>query len=155
MTNPGPMLTAAVEVEARKTASSRVSIGIVSLLVGGIAVLTGTFAAAVRTGNVAAIAKLGASAAQPGWPGLLASSTQITAAASVLAFGTLLSWMFGREFAEGTITGLFALPVSRASIATAKLAVFHGVAVIAALSIPAVIGLLGTALVSAGRPPTT
>lgn len=32
--------------------------------------------------------------------------------------------MFGREFADGTIVGLFALPVSRWQIAVAKLAVY-------------------------------
>ncbi|WP_432937268.1 ABC transporter permease [Kribbella sp. CA-253562] len=36
----------------------------------------------------------------------------------------MISWLFGREFAEGTITGLFALPVPRRTIAAAKLVVY-------------------------------
>lgn len=146
MTDVRRLMGAALEVEARKTASSRVSVAIVALLIGGIAVLAGTFSLTVASGNVAAIAKLGPSGAQPGWPGLLSSSTQLSAATCLLAFGTLLSWMFGREFTEGTISGLFALPVPRASLATAKLAVFFGTTLITALMIPAVIGLLGTLL---------
>ncbi|MHC8564137.1 ABC transporter permease [Streptomyces albidoflavus] len=34
--------------------------------------------------------------------------------------------MFAREFADGTVVGLFALPVSRAQTAAAKLAVYGG-----------------------------
>src|SRR5699024_6219157 len=45
-------------------------------------------------------------------------------AGALIAFGVVLAWMFGREFADGTITGLFALPVSRGRIAMAKLAVY-------------------------------
>jgi ABC-2 type transport system permease protein len=141
-----PLLAAAVEVEARKTASSRVSISILSILVLGVALLSGSFAAAVASGNVAAIAKLGPTAARPGWPGLVSSSTQIAAAASLLALATLLSWMVGREFSEGTITGLFALPVGRASIVLAKLAVHLVATLIAAVAIPVVLLGLGAIL---------
>src|SRR5699024_2889858 len=45
-----------------------------------------------------------------------------TATGGLLAVGIALSWMFGREFTDGTISGLFALPVPRATIALAKLA---------------------------------
>ena len=146
MSSRMPLFAAAIEVEARKTASSPVSTGILALLVGGVAVLAGAFAAAVAAGNSAAIAKLGPTAAEPGWPGLLASSTQIAGAAALLALGTLLSWMVGREFSDGTITGLFALPVDRASIALAKTAVFLGTTSIVALAIPLSVALLGLVL---------
>jgi ABC-2 type transport system permease protein len=141
-----PLLAAALEVEARKAASSRVSISILSILVLGVALLSGSFAAAVASGNVAAIAKLGTTAARPGWPGLVSSSTQIVAAASLLVLATLLSWMVGREFSKGTITGLFALPVGRASIVLAKLAVHLVATLIAAVAIPVVLLGLGAIL---------
>lgn len=32
-----------------------------------------------------------------------------------------MAWSFGREFTEGTISGLFALPVGRATIAFVKI----------------------------------
>ncbi|MFC7471585.1 ABC transporter permease [Actinomadura keratinilytica] len=48
--------------------------------------------------------------------------------------------MFAREFADGTVVGLFALPVSRAQTAAAKLAVYGGW--LAALNTLLVAGLL-------------
>ena len=68
---------------------------------------------AAAGGNPAMAAKLGPAAAQGGWTGLLATVSQITAAGGLLAFGVVLSWLVGVEFADGTITALFALPVSR------------------------------------------
>lgn len=35
-----------------------------------------------------------------------------------------MAWQFAREFSDGTITGLFALPVSRSQIALAKLVAY-------------------------------
>ncbi|MFC8907026.1 ABC transporter permease [Micromonospora sp. NPDC057140] len=117
------ILRAALAVEARKVTSARVVAGTSILLLVGIAVLAGatTLAAA---GNEQLMAKLGPSATQGGWVSLLATASQITAAGGLLAFGVVLSWLFGREFADGTVTGLFALPVSRPTIALAKLIVY-------------------------------
>lgn len=44
--------------------------------------------------------------------------------AGFVGYGVVLSWLFSREFADGTITGLFAIPVSRRTIAAAKLIVY-------------------------------
>ena len=57
----------------------------------------------------------------------------ISAPATLLGFGVVLSWLVGREFADETIAGLFALPISRRDIAIAKLVVFLGWAIGVAL----------------------
>ncbi len=48
----------------------------------------------------------------------------MVAAGALLGFGVVLSWVFAREFTDGTITGLFALPISRGRIALGKLVVY-------------------------------
>ena len=50
----------------------------------------------------------------------------------------VITFMVGREFSDGTITGLFALPVDRASIALAKTAVFLGTTSIVATRLTAI-----------------
>ncbi len=111
----------AVAVEGRKLLASRVPSVIALLLVLGVAALCGAILYAVASGNPDVVAKLGPVAREDGWAGLLGSAVQIVSAGGLIAFGVMLSWSFGREFAEGTITGLFALPVPRASVAIAKL----------------------------------
>jgi ABC-2 type transport system permease protein len=116
-------MNAAIHVEALKLTRSRVGvIASLALIAGTLAVLGG-ITAALRSGNPDLIAKAGR-AASLDWPGLLSSAAQVTAAGGLLGFGVVLTWMFGREFADGTITGLFALPVGRGRIALAKLTVY-------------------------------
>ncbi|MEP6842721.1 MAG: ABC transporter permease [Pseudolysinimonas sp.] len=136
----------AFAVELRKSRSARVVVAAATILIAGVAALAGSFAAEVLAGNVGAVAKLGPSAAQAGWPGLLATSVQITGAGALLTFGIVVSWMFGREFAEGTISGLFALPVSRPTIAMAKLAVLALTAAIVSVALALAVLLLGAIL---------
>src|SRR5699024_4261901 len=88
-------------------------------LLAGTLLLLGGITAAVVDGNPQIIAKAGP-AASLDWSGLTAGAAQITSAGALVTFGVVLAWMFGREFADGTITGLFALPVSRGRIALAK-----------------------------------
>jgi len=137
-------LPPAVEVEARKLAASRVPLSIGVLLVLGVAALCAAVLYAVDTGSPDVVAKLGPVAGRGGWAGLLGSAIQIVSAGGLVAFGVMLSWSFGREFAEGTVTGLFALPVRREAIALAKLVTYvvWAVAVSAAL----VLVLLATGL---------
>jgi ABC-2 type transport system permease protein len=71
---------------------------------------------------------------------------QVTAAAGFGAFGIALSWMFGREFADGTVSALFALPVSRPTIALAKLTVYAVWAAGVAVLLTVVIAVLGFAM---------
>lgn len=118
------MLATAVAVEARKAASSRVLTSAAVLLIVGVTAIATATTVAAAGGNEQLAAKLGPAATEGGWPGLLAAAYQVTAAAGLLAFGVGLSWLHGREFTEGTITGLFALPVTRPTIALAKLTIY-------------------------------
>ncbi len=51
--------------------------------------------------------------------------------------------MFGREFGDGTITGLFALPVRRSTIALAKLLIYIAWAVAVSISLAALLVIVG------------
>lgn len=44
----------------------------------------------------------------------------VIAIGGLIGFGFLFSWMFGREYSDGTVTDLLALPVSRINIVAAK-----------------------------------
>lgn len=54
------------------------------------------------------------------WPTYLTFFGQLIAAAGFIFFVFNISWVFGREFADGTVTDLLAVPVPRASILLAK-----------------------------------
>jgi len=130
-------LVDALAVEARKARSSRVLWWTGALFVLGVTGLTSTMVAAARSGDTEIVAKIGPQAATGDWAAMLTVAAQITSAAGVLAFGVGISWLTGREFADGTIAGLFGLPVSRSATAAAKLVVFIGwaVGVAAALTV--------------------
>lgn len=138
-----PSTATVIAVEARKAAASRVLLATGVLLVAGVGILTGVMTAAARGGNDEIRAQLGNFADADPWPQLVGAASQITAAGGFLAFGVALSWLVGREFADRTIAGLFASPVSRAQIALAKLAVFAGATVPVALVLTAVVLLVG------------
>ena len=135
----------AARAEALKLRRSPVGVIGTLAVVAGTLGLLGGITVALATGNPEVTAKAGAAATRD-WPGLVASAGQITAAGGMLAFGVVLSWIFGREFADGTITGLFALPVGRAHIAAAKFAIYGVWA--AAVSVALALGIcaLGVAL---------
>lgn len=116
-------MNAALRVESLKLAHSLVGVIATLAIVLGMIGLLGGITAGVASGNPEMIAQAGP-AASLDWGGLLAGAAQITAVAALLGFGIVLAWMFGREFADGTITGLFALPISRTRIALAKLVVY-------------------------------
>lgn len=44
----------------------------------------------------------------------------LMAVGGLIGFGFIFSWLFGREYADGTITDLLALPVARGTIVAAK-----------------------------------
>jgi ABC-2 type transport system permease protein len=136
-------LRAAIVVEGRKLLTARVPIVTAVLLIAGVAAicLSTTFAAA--SGSPDVVAKLGPLVASGGWPGYLSAALQVTAAGSAGACGILLSWSFGREFSEGTVSGLFALPVSRQAIAASKLIVYLLWSVVAAAAVTVVLVAAG------------
>jgi ABC-2 type transport system permease protein len=88
------------------------------------------------------LAKLGP-VATGDWNGFLLGAAQITGAGGLGGFAVVLAWMLGREFGDGTITGLFALPIRRSTIALAKLIVYAGWVVVMSV-------LLGLALMLVG-----
>jgi ABC-2 type transport system permease protein len=64
------------------------------------------------------------------WPTYLGLFGQIIAAGGFFLFILIISWVFGREFADGTLKDLLAVPVPRSSILLAKfivVAVWSGV----------------------------
>jgi ABC-2 type transport system permease protein len=143
---PRGLLRAAITVEARKSRSSHVMLWTTVLFVVGIGALTLGILAAVASGEEQVIAKLGPLAGVGGWAGLVGIVVQITAAGGLGAFGIALSWMFGREFADGTVAALFALPVPRAAIALGKLIVYAIWAVVVAVLLTFVVAGVGLVL---------
>ncbi|PYG00935.1 ABC-2 type transport system permease protein [Georgenia satyanarayanai] len=133
-------MNAAVRSEALKLVRSPVGTIATLALVVGTLVLLGGITAALASGNPELTAKVGVGATLD-WAGLLASAAQITSAGGLLGSGVVLAWLFGREFTDGTVVALFALPVGRGRIALGKLAVYAVwlVGVNAALTV----GLLG------------
>lgn len=116
-------MNAAIRVEALKLMRSPVGVITTLAVVGGLVAVLGGITIGVRSGNPDVIAQAGPIAV-PGWSGLLAGAVQISAVAGILGCGVVLAWMFGREFTDGTIVGLFALPVGRGRIALGKLTVY-------------------------------
>jgi ABC-2 type transport system permease protein len=136
----------ALAFEARKAVASRVMVSITVLLLAGVTAIALGMLMAAASGQEQVIAKLGPAAELDGWERLVSVVVQVTAAGGFGAFGVALSWMFGREFADGTVSALFALPVSRATIALAKLAVYGAWAAGVAVLLTVVIGVLGFAM---------
>lgn len=58
------------------------------------------------------------------WIEYLDVSAGTVATGGLFGFGLVIVWMFGREFVDGTITGLFGLPIPRDRLALAKIALF-------------------------------
>ncbi|MDR6906279.1 ABC-2 type transport system permease protein [Agromyces sp. 3263] len=143
---PRGLLRAAIAVEARKSRSAHVILWTTVLLVVGIGALTLGILAAVAAGEEQVIAKLGPLAGVGGWAGLVGIVVQVTAAGGLAAFGVALSWMFGREFADGTVAALFALPVPRAAIALGKLIVFAVWSIMVAVLLTIVVAGVGLVL---------
>ncbi|MDQ3476607.1 MAG: ABC transporter permease [Actinomycetota bacterium] len=118
------LLVAAISTEARKIRSARVGVATLIMLDVGIALVCIAAVLGARSDDTLLASKLGPLVAEGGWDGYLSASTQVTAVAGLLGFGVVLAWQFGREFSDGTVTGLFAIPVPRRTLAAAKLLVF-------------------------------
>lgn len=138
-------MIAAIRVEAIKLTRSLVGVIATLAIVLGMVALLGGITAGVASGNTELIAQAGPAAVLD-WSGLLAGAAQISAVVGILGFGIVLAWMFGREFTDGTITGLFALPVGRSRIALAKLVVYAAWAT--SVSVALVLGVLALGLLA-------
>ncbi len=140
------VLSAALATETRKAVTSRVLRWTTGLLLVSVTALVAGILAAMTLGDPQLTAKLGPIAELDGWPALLAIAAQITAAGVMPALGIGLSWIVGREFADGTITGLFALPVPRWAIALAKLLVYLAWTIAVSIGLCVTLLLLGLLL---------
>ena len=58
------------------------------------------------------------------WPAFLVIVAQILSTAGFFMFIVIISWIFGREFADGTAKDLLAVPVRRSTILLAKMILF-------------------------------
>jgi len=139
-------IQAALAVEAHKALASPVMRAASILIVGGIALIAGALTYAAETGNEQVIGKLGMLADEGGWELLTGAVAQVTAAGALLGFGVVLSWMIGREYSDGVIGALFALPVGRPTIAFAKLAVYVLWTIATAVALTLLVGAVGFAL---------
>jgi ABC-2 type transport system permease protein len=84
------------------------------------------------------------------WPAYLAACGQMIAAGGFFLFVLAASWIFGREFVDGTLKDLLAVPVARANILLAKYivltgwsALLSGVIFLASLGMGALLNLPG------------
>src|SRR5271169_6685528 len=57
------------------------------------------------------------------WPTYLGLFGEIIAAGGFILFVLIISWIFGREFVDGTLKDMLAVPVQRSSILLAKYSV--------------------------------
>lgn len=78
-------------------------------------------------GRARSLGLLGTKAALTGgtadWPAYFALLAQTVAVGGTLLFGLIAVWLFGREFSQGTVKDLLALPTARTTIVGAKFAV--------------------------------
>jgi len=72
-----------------------------------------------KLGLISAKANL-VSYAGTNWSSYMSLNAQIIAAAGCILFTLIVSWVFGREFVDGTLKDMWAVPVPRGSILTAK-----------------------------------
>jgi ABC-2 type transport system permease protein len=71
-----------------------------------------------RAGLISVKAELMAATAD--WPTYLNMLAQAVGVGGIILFSLAISWVFGREFADGTVKDLLAVPVARSSILLAK-----------------------------------
>ena len=136
----------ALSTEGGKLRSSRVVQTTALMLTAGVALLCAAMTHAVASGDPVVVAKFGPVVAAGGWHGYLSGAAQVTAVASMLGFGVALAWTFGREFADGTVTGLFALPIGRRTLASAKLSAYAAWAAMVSVALMVVLVIVGFAL---------
>ena len=111
------------KVETLKVAKSATAWGVTGAMLAGIPLVVSAIMIAIAHNNPVILAKGGAAATHDG-NGFFFVATQITAAAEVLGFGTMIAWIYAREFMDNTAIGLAMLPMSRHITMTAKFLVY-------------------------------
>ena len=143
-------LTNAVWIELRKATRSRMplftALGFLIVPLAGAFLMFvykyPTFARQI--GLISAKANLAGGTAD--WPNYLGILALGIAVGGILLFSLIVSWVFGREFADGTLKDLLAVPVSRATILLAKFIVFAVWSIILTVMLSIVSFLLGSAI---------
>jgi ABC-2 type transport system permease protein len=117
----------AVSIEWLKLRRSRAVIVATAILVGVLpACAAGFMAAHLHGGGSQLAAKVSALVDGRGWGDYLGVVGQLSSMGAFLAVGVVTCWTYGREYSDGTVVGLFALPVGRGRIASAKAIVVLG-----------------------------
>jgi ABC-2 type transport system permease protein len=80
------------------------------------------------------------------WPSMFNLSLILTSVGSLIIFGFIFVWIFGREFSDKTVYNMLSLPVSRVSIVAAKIIIAICWALMLALSICILILVIGAVL---------
>jgi ABC-2 type transport system permease protein len=128
----------ALSIEWLKLRRSGVVLVATAVLAGLLPAVAAAFMAAyIHGGDSQLAAKVSALVDGRTWADYLALVGQLSSMGVLLAVGTVACWTYGREFSDGTIVGLFALPVSRGRIAWAK-----GIVVLAWGLVTSVLGVL-------------
>lgn len=83
----------------------------------------GGYAAFLWAGGTDMGRQAAALVAAPGWAGYVGLAGTSVGVTSLLAMGIVMAWCVGREFSDGTVVTLLALPVRPAAVAAAKIAV--------------------------------
>jgi ABC-2 type transport system permease protein len=137
-------LHGSLHAELTKAGSARVlwATGVVTIV--ALAAISAAIISAIRAGRTDLTAKLGPLAHTADWAAFLGAATMVIAAGGILACGIAISWLFGREFSDDTIAGLFGLPASLPEHAGAKLIVYG--LFTAALSVGSPLVLLASGL---------
>lgn len=121
-----------------------------ALTLGAVLIGAGMLAAGGR-GNSVADAQLAPYLTGRPWVDLGTVVGVITAAGGLLGAGVLLSWLYGREFTDGTAPRLFASPTPRTVVAAAKLILFLVWAVALAIAV-SVLALIAGLVLGIGAP---
>jgi ABC-2 type transport system permease protein len=111
----------ALTVEFLKARQSTVLLTTTALIVVIVPLLCLGFVAVAKAGGAGAVAlKAQAMVVGEGWDAYLGLLAQVVSIGLFIGPGLVAAWAFGREFADRTFPSLFALPVSKGSIAAAK-----------------------------------
>jgi ABC-2 type transport system permease protein len=155
------MRSAAWDVELLKLRRSPVArTSGLALVVGTATVAAGFTAVGLGDGASQMALKVRPMLHGTGWEAYLGMLAQILSVATLLAVGIVVAWSLGREFTDGTIASLQALPTRPAAIAWAKLTTVMlgaGVCALASVCLAIPLGLvigLGVPDGSAARPAT-
>lgn len=76
-----------------------------------------------RMGLIGAKAQL---AGQADWTSYMGFISEMVSVGGLITFGFLITWIFGREYADRTLKDLMVLPISRSKVALSKFTLFFG-----------------------------